>query len=197
MDSYNGFSTAAPQSLYQQGVYYQTPQAYSGNQRNWAQYQQQSPNYSYQQQSAPQVQNQINIPNMNSTNLLWVQGEAAAKAAYVPVGCNMVFFDSEAQTIYIKSVDATGKPSLTILDYVERNSPVAGQPQHPEEQKIEYATKEQIDALSDQFSSVNDKLNVLSKYVTKEQFDSLNGQINDLSGQIEDIENRIMSFGKP
>lgn len=200
MDNYNGFSTAVPSSLYQQGAYYQVPPSYNGSQRNWSQYQPQNPGYSYQPQPTTvpqQTQPQVSGAATN-TNLLWVQGEAAAKAAYVPNGCNMVFFDSEAQTIYIKAVDMTGKPSLTILDYVERNTaPALSQQSMTEEPKVEYATKEQIDALANQFSSINDKLNVMGKYVTKDQFDSLNGQLNDLSGQIEDIENRITSFGKP
>lgn len=201
MDNYNGFSTAVPPSLYQQGTYYQVPPTYNGSQRNWAQYQPQTQPYSYQQQPQQAVpqQPQPQVNNaVTNTNLLWVQGEAAAKAAYVPNGCNMVFFDSESQTIYIKAVDITGKPSLTILDYTERNAaPTLSQQSAPEEPKVEYATKEQIDVLASQFSSINEKLNVMGKYVTKDQFDSLNGQLNDLSGQIEDIENRITSFGKP
>jgi len=105
----------------------------------------------------------------------------------------MAFFDSENPCIYIKSVDASGKPSLTILDYVDRNA----EDNKNQTQQIEYATKEQMDELSKQFSSITDKLGKSNKFVTKDQFDDLSSHINELSGQIEEIENRITSFGKP
>ena len=57
----------------------------------------------------------------NQSNITWVQGEAGAKAYIVPNGSSMALFDSENQVIYIKSVDSSGKPSLTILDYVDRD----------------------------------------------------------------------------
>jgi flagellar hook-associated protein FlgK len=37
----------------------------------------------------------------------------------------------------------------------------------------------------------------MNQYVTKDQLKDLTSHINDLSGQIEDIEDRITSFGKP
>ena len=180
MDNYNGFA-ATYQPMYQPNWYYQPSQTtpvYS--QRNWQQQNTAVP--SYQQSQQP----------MNNSNIIWVQGEAGAKAQNVPNGCNMAFFDSENQCIYIKSVDASGKPSLTILDYKDRNDS-----DQQEENSVEYATKKQIDGLSEQFSSMSEKLDALGEYVTKDQFDSLNNHLNDLSSQIEDIENRITSFGKP
>jgi len=54
-----------------------------------------------------------------------------------------------------------------------------------------------MDELSKQFSSITDKLGKSNKFVTKDQFDDLSSHINELSGQIEEIENRITSFGKP
>ena len=180
---YNTFPNYQP--TYQPNWYYQPTQTTPVYQpRNW----QQQNTTALPPYSQSQLQQQ-----MNNTNIIWVQGEAGAKAQNVPNGCNMAFFDSENQCIYIKSVDATGKPSLTILDYVDRSA----EPSEKEENKIEYATKEQIDGLNLQFATINEKLEALSSYVTKEQFDSLNGQLNNLSGQIEDIEDRITSFGKP
>ena len=125
--------------------------------------------------------------------MIWVQGESGAKSYVLPNGATLPLWDSEAQVIYIKSVDNQGRPSMTILDYTERG---AKEETKAEEPKIEYATKEQVESLNGQFTAINDKLNDLGKYVTKDQFDSLNGHLNDLSGQIEDIENRLTGFGK-
>lgn len=185
MDNYNGFS-------YQPNMYYQSVQPTTPvyMPRNWQ-----------QQTALPSYSQPANMPN---TNLIWIQGENAVKASFVPNGGKVVFFDSELPVIYIKSVDASGKPEITILDYTERgnnekvissSSGFAGPVD--EAATIEYATKEQVDNLNTQFSALNEKLSNLGLYVTKDQFDQLNDYLNNLSGQVEDIENRITSFSKP
>ena len=174
MENYNGFP-ATYQPMYQPNWYYQqTPTNGTYTPRNWQPQTTAVP--SYQQNQSP----------MNNSNIIWVQGEAGAKAQNVPNGCNMAFFDSENQCIYIKSVDASGKPSLTILDYKDRNAVE----RKKEDVNVEYATRDQIDG-------INEKLDELGQFVTKDQLDALNMHLNDLSSQIEDIENRITSFGKP
>lgn len=163
-----------------------------------------TPVYQYKWQQQPYT---TTVPayggqQQNNGNILWVQGLEGVKAQNVPAGCNMAFFDSENQCVYIKSVDSVGKPSLTILDYVERGAKEENKDAAP--QQIEYATREQLDNLTTQFTEINDKLNSLGGFVTMDQFDTLSSHMNDignhlgeLGGQIEDIENRIMSFGKP
>ena len=120
--------------------------------------------------------NQMNQPQqINNSGIIWVQGEAGAKAfSNIRPDVPVALWDSEEPVIYIKSVDATGKPSMTILDYTERNLSGNKEP----EPKKEYVTKEQIENLTNQYSSFAN-------------------QLNELSGQVKDIENRITSFGKP
>lgn len=175
MDNYNGLSNTYQPAYQSNMMYYQPTTTTPVYQPRWQQQQYSTP-VQYQTQNQQPINNQM----------IWVQGEAGAKAYVLPNGTTLPLWDSESQTIYIKSVDANGRPSMTILDYVDRSAPV----EKAEEEKIEYATKEQVDSLVE-------KINTLGKYVTKEQFDSLNVHLNDLSGQIEDIENRITSFGKP
>lgn len=85
------------------------------------------------QQPAAQQQNQQG-PN-------WVQGEAAAKAYLVAPGCTVTLWDSEEKVIYLKSADASGMPSMKVLDYTIRG-------EKAEEKQVEYATKEDLDALA-------------------------------------------------
>ena len=149
---------------------------------------------SYPQNTTPAVTPAYQVPqNISNSNLIWVQGESAVKAQYVPNGGKMVFFDSEEEKIYIKSVDASGKPEMTVLYYTDQ----APEGYKSTEAPPEYATKEQLNALGDQFSSISDKFNSLSQFVTKDQLNELNNHLNTLGSQIQDIENRIMSFGKP
>lgn len=68
-------------------------------------------------------------PQAQTSNLVWVQGAEAAKAYLVGAGQTVALWDSESMTIYLKSVDANGVPSMRILDYTERtgaNQPQAG-----------------------------------------------------------------------
>ena len=118
--------------------------------------------------------------------MVWVQGEAGAKAYVLPPNTTLPLWDSEASVIYIKSVDSSGKPTMTILDYVDRN---AQNEQQKNNQGASYATKEQVDALNEQFVAVNKKLEAFDDFVTKEQFDGI-------SHQIETINNRIKNIGK-
>ena len=150
----------------------------------------QSRTWNTQYATVPQYQSQ-NQQQVNNTNIIWVQGESGAKAQNVPNGCHMAFFDSENQCIYIKSVDNVGKPSLTILDYTDRNAPVENN-----DEKIEYVTQEQLDDITEKFKVINEKLDGIGSYVTKDQFNSLSEQLEDLCGQVGDIRNRISNFSK-
>lgn len=177
------------QNLYQPSV---SPNMYYPGQATPIQYQPRNWQQQYtpvQQTATPsysQTQQSMNSP------MVWVQGEAGAKAYVLPNGTTLPLWDSEAQVIYIKSVDMNGKPSMTILDYTDRNEPSSSGEKQPE-----YVTRDQLDSLSAQFTSLNEKLGGLGDYVTRDQFDALNIHLDDLGSQIEDIENRITSFGKP
>ena len=59
-------------------------------------------------------------PQAGNGGIVWVQGAEAAKAFLVAPNTTVPLFDIENQTIYIKSADASGMPSMRILDYVER-----------------------------------------------------------------------------
>ncbi len=72
----------------------------------------------YQPQVAPMAQ-QMAQPQ-NSSGLIWVQGEAGAKAYPVAPGQSVLLMDSENSKFYIKSADASGMPMpLRIFPYSE------------------------------------------------------------------------------
>lgn len=54
--------------------------------------------------------------------IIWVQGEASAKSYPVAPNASVALWDSEANTIYIKSADASGMPSMKIVDYTMRDN---------------------------------------------------------------------------
>ena len=103
-----------------------------------------------------------NQPNTQSS-LIWVQGEGAAKSYPVAPNTSVPLFDSEANVVYIKSADASGMPSIKILDYnVRDNSPKTAeiQPQADFVTHNELADmQKEIDALKAKFERAADKRN--------------------------------------
>ena len=104
-----------------------------------------------QQQSQPSSQG----------GLIWVQGEAGAKSYLVAPNTTVALYDSENQTIYLKSADASGMPSMKILDYTIRDSaktaPNAPGNVVPGKSTL-YATKEEIDGLRKQIEKLTKKM---------------------------------------
>lgn len=99
--------------------------------------QSQTINAPYVPQSQPQ-------PQQNNA-LVWVQGEAGAKAYPVAAGNTVLLMDSETSTFYIKSVDSTGIPkplrTFTYTEILPEAQPVA------KEETVEYATKAELNEL--------------------------------------------------
>lgn len=91
----------------------------------------------YQQMYTP-YQPQV---TQNSSGIIWVSGLAGAKSFMVAPNASVVLFDSEAQCVYIKSADASGMPSIKVLDYTIRDQQAV---QTPFSQPADYATKEEI-----------------------------------------------------
>ena len=107
----------------------------------------------YQPQYQAQQQTQ-----QQSNNIIWIQGEAAAKSYLVAPNNSIVLFDSESQTIYIKSADASGMPSMKILDYTIRNqTPGNGHvaaSTAPGINPTDYATRAEFDGLRDEINAL-------------------------------------------
>ena len=83
------------------------------------------------------------------SNVIWVQGEAAAKAYPVQAGNSMILLDSENDCFYIKSSDNAGMPNrLRKFEYKEVvdgqivNETPADQPQYVTKEDLERALSE-------------------------------------------------------
>lgn len=98
-----------------------------------AQYQQAIPDQLAQLRAAGYAGQQMQQPmtgalpsGASEDCMIWVQGEAGAKAYFVAAGCKAVLWDSESPVFYIKSADAgSGIPSMRTFDYSERSSVAA------------------------------------------------------------------------
>lgn len=112
------------------------------------------PQMYYPQPIQPTQQNQ-------NSNMIWVQGEAGAKSYLVAPNTTIQLWDSEAQTIYLKSADASGMPSIKILDYTIRN---AESPHTPlKDDSPSYATIDEIESLKTEITALKKKIDTLTK----------------------------------
>ena len=72
----------------------------------------------------------------------------------------VTLWDTESQTIYIKSADSSGMPTMKVLDYTLRGGA-------PEIQKIPpqsgFATKDDFDALREEFVHLKERVEALGK----------------------------------
>ena len=92
---------------------------------------------------------QPNYPQTPTSGITWVQGEAGAKSYLVAPNCTVQLWDSERPTIYLKSADGSGMPSMRVLDYTERSANTA---------QIEAKT-------DDRYKSLETELNGLKKEI--------------------------------
>ena len=108
----------------------------------------------------PQYQQPV-IQNQNQQNgVIWVQGEAGAKSYMVAPNSTVTLWDSENQTIYLKSADASGMPSIKTLDYTIREARnVANTAPVVSDDKLSiFATKDEIKAVSDRITAISERL---------------------------------------
>lgn len=119
---------------------------------NYPQYTQQ-----YPQQYQPPIP--VPQPQINQNNpIIWVQGIEGAKSYLVAPNNTVQLWDSEQQSIYLKSADASGMPSIKILDYTIRNAQNEGKKAPLEDNTVKYATKEEIAEIRAEFAKKIDDL---------------------------------------
>ena len=75
--------------------------------------------------------------------MIWVQGEAGAKAYMVSPGGSVVLWDAERYVFYIKTADQSGMPSMRVFEYTERGGSVP----NVSRPNTNYVTRQEFDAL--------------------------------------------------
>lgn len=89
------------------------------------------------------------MPQQQSGNgLLWVQGEAGAKAYPVAPGGSVVLMDVEGNTFYVKSADNSGMPHMRVFDYVERQAVHPHNMAARPEPAADYVTRQEFEELA-------------------------------------------------
>lgn len=103
----------------------------------------------YQPVTQPQFQNQTQPPQMQSQSIIWVSGMQEAQMYPVAPNNAVALWEQSGKTIYLKSADATGKPTMRVYDLVERTETAPAASIESDDKKSMYATKDDLGALLD------------------------------------------------
>lgn len=101
-----------------------------------------------------------------TNDMIWVLNESEATSYPVAINNSVVLWDKNNPTIYIKSMNAQGMPSMRILDFKERSTDARN--------IHENAPKTHECTCGD-------------KFATKEQISDLEGKIDDLKAKYEQL----------
>ena len=118
-------------------------------------------NQQYQQQMNQPIQ-QAPMQGQLTNDFLWVLNENEATSYPVAPNNTVTLWDKNLPTIYIKSVNAQGVPSMRILDFTERAATASKTPSAPS------------------FNSPNN-------FVTLDSFNALKGDVEALRGELDEL----------
>ena len=141
-----------------------------GNYNFGGYYPPQQQNYYAPPNPVPDMLAQFKLPyqQQNQNGFIWVQGEEAAKAYLVAPGNTVTLWDSEKDVIYIKSADASGMPSMRILEYKDTadKSPAKGA-EHACFNGDKFVAKEDFAALRDEVERLTKRMDATVKPKSK------------------------------
>lgn len=118
-------------------------------------------NQQYQQPMSQQMP-QASMQTQPTNDFLWVLNENEATSYPVAPNNTVTLWDKNLPTIYIKSVNAQGVPSMRVLDFVERT---AINPTPP----------------------VGTAFNSPNNFVTINSFNALKGDVEALKGKLDEL----------
>lgn len=123
-------------------------------------------NQQFQQPMAQPMQNaQMPMQGQTTNDFLWVLNENEATSYPVAPNNTVTLWDKNLPTIYIKSVNAQGVPSMRILDFTERLANATKTPSVPS------------------FNSHNN-------FVTIDSFNALKCDVEALRGKLDELKQK-------
>ena len=120
-------------------------------------------NQQFQQNMGQPMQNaQMPMQTQPANDFLWVLNENEATSYPVAPNNTVTLWDKNLPTIYIKSVNAQGVPSMRILDFTERSAAAAKTPSMPSfDSHNNFVTIDSFNALEAKFAALEGKVDEL------------------------------------
>ena len=120
-------------------------------------------NQQFQPPMAQPMQNaQMPMQGQTANDFLWVLNENEATSYPVAPNNTVTLWDKNLPTIYIKSVNAQGVPSMRILDFTERSAAATKTPSAPSFNSTNnFVTIDSFNALEAKFAALEGKVDEL------------------------------------
>ena len=127
-------------------------------------------NQQYQQPMNQPIQ-QAPMQTQPTNDFLWVLNENEATSYPVAPNNTVTLWDKNLPTIYIKSVNAQGVPSMRVLDFVERTA-------------------------TNQTPPVGTAFNSPNNFVTLDSFNALKCDVEALRGKLDELNSKPVTKSK-
>lgn len=98
-------------------------------------------------QTTPQT-----VQNQNS--IIWIGNQFEAQSYPVAPNNAVALWEQSGKTIYLKSADATGKPTLRVFDLIERTETASPAKQAAEVKAPDYATKNELSSIAEALNGI-------------------------------------------
>lgn len=137
------------------------------------------------QQPIPQTAQQSYSPAINQSGIIWISGES--EAAMYPIAPNnaVALWQKDGKTIYLKSADATGKPTMRVYDLVERSEAVES-PEKADSKTDEYAKKSDLAAVVGVVKGFDELLDSL-----KSDIDTMKSDMYGIAGKKKTVKKSV------
>ena len=123
------------------------------------------------QQPMPQQMQPVQTAQQPTNDFLWVLNENEATSYPVAPNNTVTLWDKNLPTIYIKSVNAQGVPSMRVLDFVERTATSPATP-------------------------AGTAFNLPNNFVTLDSFNALKGDVAALRGNLDELNTKPTAKSK-
>lgn len=92
------------------------------------------------------------------TGIIWVSGDQEAQMYPIAANNAVALWGRDGKTVYLKSADMTGKPTMKVYDLTERVERPVGAFSDEQGKVINYATKDDLARVVGMIKAVEDKL---------------------------------------
>lgn len=93
-------------------------------------------------------------PVINQSGIIWISGLQEAQMYPIAPNNAVALWEKSGKTIYLKQADATGRPSLTIYDLVERKETASDAASGQDVNSASYATKDDLSTIVNAMKSL-------------------------------------------
>lgn len=110
------------------------------------------------------------LPSNNDNSMIWVLGKNEAESYPVAPNCQVILWDKNAPTIYVKSMSASNVPNLRVLDFTERSETAQSAPKNDFNVEVDkLATKDDITALRGEIERLTVRCDALEQYRSEKE----------------------------